>query len=114
MMVKDKIIDDIQTSALDNSAPVEEELAVEQQEHIEQAAEQEPVCKQADVALEAENHDADEKESDQQAATDEKPAKNRQVKPSETGLMASAQRFKENSRASAMIGKPKLISSKTA
>ena len=29
MMVKDKIIDDIQTSALDNSAPVEEELAVE-------------------------------------------------------------------------------------
>lgn len=75
MMAKDKIIDDIQTSALDNSAPVEEELAVEQQEHIEQAAEQEPVCKQADVALEAENHDADEKESDQQAATDEKPAK---------------------------------------
>lgn len=74
-MAKDKIIDDIQTSALDNSAPVEEELAVEQQEHIEQAAEQEPVCKQADVALEAENHDADEKESDQQAATDEKPAK---------------------------------------
>ena len=75
MMAKDKIIDDIQTSALDNSAPVEEELAVEQQEHIEQAAEQEPVCKQADVALDAENHDADEKESDQQAATDEKPAK---------------------------------------
>lgn len=75
MMAKDKIIDDIQTSALDNSAPVEEELAVEQQEHIEQAAEQEPVCKQADVALEAENHDVDEKESDQQAATDEKPAK---------------------------------------
>ena len=74
-MAKDKIIDDIQTSALDNSAPVEEELAVEQQEHIEQAAEQEPVCKQADVALDAENHDADEKESDQQAATDEKPAK---------------------------------------
>lgn len=75
MMAKDKIIDDIQTSALDNSAPVEEELAVEQQEHIEQAAEQEPVCEQADVALEAENHDADERESDQQAATDEKPAK---------------------------------------
>ena len=45
MMDKDKIIDDIQTSALDNSTPVEQELAVEQQEHIENAdTQQEPVC----------------------------------------------------------------------
>ena len=45
MMDKDKIIDDIQTSALDNSTPVEQELAVEQQEHIENAA-TEPVEEQ--------------------------------------------------------------------
>lgn len=45
MMDKDKIIDDIQTSVLDNSTPVEQELAVEQQEHIENAA-TEPVEEQ--------------------------------------------------------------------
>lgn len=44
-MDKDKIIDDIQTSALDNSTPVEQELAVEQQEYIENAA-TEPVEEQ--------------------------------------------------------------------
>lgn len=78
MMDQDKIIDDIQTSALDNSTPVEQELAVEQQEHIENAAtQQEPVCEQSAPSF----GDSSVKETsvaDNSVESDEKPSKNPQ------------------------------------
>lgn len=64
MMDKDKIIDDIQTSALDNSTPVEQELAVEQQEHIENAA-AEPVEEQETAVEETSSEQTSCDESDE-------------------------------------------------
>lgn len=64
MMDKDKIIDDIQTSALDNSTPVEQELAVEQQEHIENAA-TEPVEEQETAVEETSSEQTSCDESDE-------------------------------------------------
>lgn len=63
-MDKDKIIDDIQTSALDNSTPVEQELAVEQQEHIENAA-TEPVEEQETAVEETSSEQTSCDESDE-------------------------------------------------
>lgn len=64
MMDKDKIIDDIQTSALDNSTPVEQELAVEQQETIENIA-AEPVEEQETAVEETSSEQTSCDESDE-------------------------------------------------
>ena len=75
MMDKDKIIDDIQTSALDNSTPVEQELAVEQQEHIENAAtQQEPVCEQSAPSF-GDSSVEETPVADNSVESDEKPSK---------------------------------------
>lgn len=75
MMDKDKIIDDIQTSALDNSTPVEQELAVEQQEHIENAAtQQEPVCEQSAPSF-GDSSVEETSVADNSVESDEKPSK---------------------------------------
>lgn len=77
-MNKDKIIDDIQTSALDNSTPVEQELAVEQQEHIENTAtRQEPVCEQSTPSF-GDSFDEETSVADNSVESDEKPSKNPQ------------------------------------
>ncbi len=74
-MDKDKIIDDIQTSALDNSTPVEQELAVEQQEHIENAAtQQEPVCEQSAPSF-GDSSVEETSVADNSVESDEKPSK---------------------------------------
>lgn len=74
-MDKDKIIDDIQTSALDNSTPVEQELAVEQQEHIENAAtQQEPVCEQSEPSF-GDSSVEETSVADNSVESDEKPSK---------------------------------------
>lgn len=78
MMDKDKIIDDIQTSALDNSTPVEQELAVEQQEHIENAdTQQEPVCEQSAPSF-VDSSVEETPVADNSVESDEKPSKNPQ------------------------------------
>lgn len=75
MMDKDKIIDDIQTSALDNSTPVEQELAVEQQEHIENAdTQQEPVCEQSAPSF-GDSSVEETPVADNSVESDEKPSK---------------------------------------
>lgn len=75
MMDKDKIIDDIQTSALDNSTPVEQELAVEQQEHIENTAtQQEPVCEQSAPSF-GDSSVEETSVADNSVESDEKPSK---------------------------------------
>lgn len=75
MMDKDKIIDDIQTSALDNSTPVEQELAVEQQEHIENAdTQQEPVCEQSAPSF-GDSSVEETSVADNSVESDEKPSK---------------------------------------
>ena len=74
-MDKDKIIDDIQTSALDNSTPVEQELAVEQQEHIENAdIQQEPVCEQSAPSF-GDSSVEETPVADNSVESDEKPSK---------------------------------------
>lgn len=74
-MDKDKIIDDIQTSALDNSTPVEQELAVEQQEHIENAdTQQEPVCEQSAPSF-GDSSVEETPVADNSVESDEKPSK---------------------------------------